>query len=1093
MIRKLRERFDGRRRSGDAGLTLVELMIAMVLSITLGGVVVAAIVTSLNVAGATSDGLKSSVDIRLISAYLARDAQGAAGVDPKTAKPADGAGVSVAAGDWGGCTQPGTLVARFSWVEYLTVTTQRDLTITYARNGTELSRTLCVNNVKDSTLVLGRNLSAVSARCIPNADCSGTPTEIELTFSGTNARSPYTSKLSASLRSRGQGEPTISNSSLVSLLALGNADTPSPCSNVTLSTAKLYVVGDAVVANECGPTSINPDTTNIVHVGEGATSLTGNLSDPLAAVAAPSFTCDNSANPTPIGVASADPTVYPQAVVIASGQTVTFDSGRYVFCKGLNVQAGATVTSTGGVLLYVAGNTLSIDAAASVELTAASTGPQRNILAWVPGTQTVRIGTGAHVTRLGGTVYAPLSRVELTGGTGAAAVNIGALVAETIVINGVPATRIGPVPTLDIAPTDPVLPDAEAGYDYTQQMEVIGSGKADLVDPVWSAAGLSPFTINPITGEITGKSTCAVSLTPTIRVVDRNGLAVSRNYLLKATSDLTLTDPGAYVRGTKTLVATLVDTCGGPGTSVTIQYALSGADENLDGEPDWATLCTTTADLDQPGRYTCDWNTAAAPYQSGDTYDLRALAVLPNSTTSESLPVEGVTIDNIAPTLTLQRPSPTPLKGTVTLVAGEVDDGISGIARVEFEYSPKNANSWQNLCTKTAPADNAFQDIYKCEWDTTQFVGAETKRFDLRAVAYDRAGNISNPSTQSDLPVNNSGASISVLDPGTYVRGTVTLQTTPYVPAPATITSVLIQYKPTGGSWTDICTDTTDPYTCSWNTTTLTDGGYSLRAIMIDSRDGNTTTSEEITTNVDNSTFYGTDVQAVNGRWERKNPDRTHPTYWYRQKVGKPDGIDIITLKYSKAVKPGSLISGWNGSSRSIVVRVLDGQFVAMTSSTVAKTSDVMDFCTTWDTTKKGMSCSGSGSNTSPNLGGGTGLGYVKLNADFVDGWDNTANNRKAAILYGLISVSGNTVTIRLGDPCLPVSKWFEGRYCTSGEARWKKSNGFSADSPAGVKTPNKLITMVWIPRATAIADDPFSTPSSTRPAPEIGSPDRDF
>ena len=703
MIRKLRERLDGRRRGDDQGLTLVELLIAMVLAITLGGVIVAAIVTSLNVADATSDGLKSSVDIRLISAYLGRDAQGAAAVDPKTAKPAEGAGVSVTADDWGGCTQDGDLVARFSWIEYLTVTNERSLTVTYALDGSELSRTLCIDGTEDSVLLLGRNLSAASAQCRPNPDCSGTPTEILLTFSGTNERSPYTTTLSASLRSRGQDEPTVDNSSIVSLLALGDPATPAPCSNLTIVNSRIAIVGDAVVANECGPTSINPTPPNIDHLDDGATSLTGNLSDPLAAIEKPSFTCGGGSNPTPIGVSQGNPTVYPQAVTIGEGEVVDFDAGRYIFCNGLTIDADATVSSSGGVLFYIASGTVSIDPAASVELTADFSGPQQRILFWATGTQTVNIGTGAHITRLGGTVYAPQAKVQFNGGTGAVALNVGSVVAETIGVTNVPVLRVGPIPTLDIDPVS--LPDAKVGVAYTQQMQVVGGGATQLVNPVWTASGLTPFTINSITGEITGTALCAVDLTPTIRVVDANGLAASRDYTLKATSALTLSDPGRYVRGTVTLRADLADTCGGPGTAVTIQYALTGADANDDGEPDWATLCT-----DSTAPYTCDWNTTIAPFASGDTYDLRATAALPNGTTSESPIVEGVTIDNIAPTITLLRPSPTPLSGTVTLVAN-ASDLESAINNVQFAVAPQGTNAWIELCNKTAPDNPAFQDL----------------------------------------------------------------------------------------------------------------------------------------------------------------------------------------------------------------------------------------------------------------------------------------------------------------------------------------------------------------------------------------------
>ncbi len=1058
MIRKLRERLDGRRRGDDRGLTLVELLIAMVLAITLGGVIVAAIVTSLNVADATSDGLKSSVDIRLISAYLGRDAQGAAAVDPKTAQAAEGTGVSVAEDDWGACPQDGDMVVRFSWVEYLTVTTERSLTVTYALDGSELSRALCIDGTEDSVLLLGRNLSAASAQCRPTPDCSGTPTEIELTFSGTNDRSPYTTTLSASLRSRGQDEPTVDNSSIVSLLALGDPATPAPCSNLTISNSRLAIVGDAVVANECGPTSIDPTPPNIDHLDDGTTSLTGNLSDPLAAMDKPPFTCGAGTNPTPIGVAQGDPTVYPQAVTIGEGEIVDFDAGRYVFCNGLTIEGDATVTSAGGVLLYVASGAVSIDPDASVELTADFAGPQQRILLWATGTQTVNIGTGAHVTRLGGTVYAPNAKVQFTGGTGAAALNVGSVVAETIGVTNIPTLRVGPVPTLDIDPT--VLPEAEAGLAYTQQMQVVGSGASQLVNPVWTANGLTPFSINALTGEITGTAQCAVDLTPTIRVVDANGLAVSRDYILKATSPLRLTDPGAYVRGTITLTATLVDTCGGPGTTVVIQSALSGADSNEDGEPDWANLCTTQQSTNPltPGVYTCTWNTTSLT--DGDTYDLRAIATLPNSTTSESAVVEGVTIDNQAPTVTLVRPSPTPLSGTVTLVVNAVDFE-SGVNNVQFAVAPRGTSAWQELCNETLPADPAFQDVYKCEWDTTQFAELTTISYDLRAVAVDLAGN-SASDTETNLPVNNSGASISISSPGAYVRGTVNLQTNAYVPSPATVTSVRIQVRQaTGGTWADICTDTSSPFGCSWVTTGLINNEkYELRAFMIDSRGGPELESATIEVTVDNALVFGLDVQATNGsRFHCTVSVNGVCTTWgkiHNFSLGKidigtidakhkPRTYDILTYTYNKPISASSVISGWSGADRTVWIRVRDkgvgGNYV--------NTNDTLDICSTWTS---GSSCSAVAN-----------LGYVKLFSGGADGGKTSIMEARISL-----SVSGGKsfVTVTVFGP--------------------KRLN--DAKSITG--------TMVWIPSSSVT--DTLGNPASTTPVAEKASgtaaaADRDF
>lgn len=1071
-----------RDRGQDRGLTLIEILISMTISLVLGAVLVAALITSLNVAGATSDTLKTAVDVRLISSYLARDAQGAAGTDPRTVTNESRALVSVKSNDWGDCTQAGSLVARFAWVDHVTVSLQRTITVTWALDGTTLTRNYCVDGVAKPPIVLGRTIVSATAVCLPAADCSGAPSSIEMTVTGRSQKSDYTTKLSASLRPRGQDFPTEASASTVSLLALGDSATAAPCTNVALSTAKAVVLGDAVIANECGATALSPNPADITHPNDGVTSLTGNLLDPLASLPAPADTCGSGSNPTP-----GTPGTYPTKLTIAAVDgPITFAAGNYIFCSGLEIGAGATVTSSGGVLLYLKGGTLSIHPDSSVELTAASSGDQRNVLVWVATKQTVNIGTGDHITRLGGTIYAPKSSVVFNGSSNAAAINVGALVAATVSVSTsgsapvrqlapvstVPILRFGPIPTMSISPTE--LASAVIGQPYSAPLSVIGDGASQLVNPRWSATGLSPFSINAVTGEITGTPACALSLTPHVRVVDDSGLAVSADYSLLVLSDLSLADPGNYVSGTKTLTATLTDTCGGAGTSVSIQYWEEGGDTDINGDPVWNTMCTTVV-----SPFSCSWvTTDTTKYTNGAAYDLRAVATLSNGTTATSDVIEGVTIDNGSPAITLNSPGALPLKGTVTLTA-DAYDGETAISLVKFEVSPAGLNAWMEICTPTAPYNPANQTLYVCDWDTTAFVPANlgTVKYDVRASTRDLAGNWASDSI-TNQSINNSGSSISVQNPGAYIKGTVTIGTNPYVPSPATVTSVKVQYKFGSGAWTDICTDTTDPFSCSWNTTGLTDGEYSLQAIMVDSRSV-TTTSATITTNVDNSPLYGANVQASNGHYKYDARKKT-TTFT----AGKIDGVDTLTLTYSKAVSPSSIISGWNGSLRSIFIRILDGQFVAMATSTATKTKDVMDFCTSWDSAaKKGMQCSGVGTNTNPNLGKGTGLGYVALNSDFVDGWNSTASKRVAAVLYGQISMSGAVVTIKIGSPCPTLA---------AGTAYCIATNAKATGSPKDSKTPRPSATMVWMPSSAAI-DSQAGASCSTRPGPETGSIDRDF
>lgn len=92
---------------------------------------------------------------------------------------------------------------------------------------------------------------------------------------------------------------------------------------------------------------------------------------------------------------------------------------------------------------------------------------------------------------------------------------------------------------------------------------------------------------------------------------------------------------------------------------------------------------------------------------------------------------------------------------------------------------------------------------------------------------------------------------VALTDPGSTVSGTVTVAAT--AADNVAVQSVRIQVSASGtGSWTDLCTDTTSPWSCSWTTTGVGDGNYELRAIATDTS-GYSTTSAVVGTQVVNT------------------------------------------------------------------------------------------------------------------------------------------------------------------------------------------------------------------------------------------------
>ena len=194
-----------RVHNADRGMTLIELIIAIALSTMIGGVIVAALITSLNVSSATSEQVSDSTDAGLIASFLTRDAQSAGGLDPANALP-DGTGVSTDPSDADGIAcagQPLVLKVRFSWIDR-SASAEAKVVVSYALDGErQLVRRICTNGV-DTDVVMGRNVSSARATCVPapaTEFCSGHPTFVSLTVEGSGSRAPFLYTLTASLRS----------------------------------------------------------------------------------------------------------------------------------------------------------------------------------------------------------------------------------------------------------------------------------------------------------------------------------------------------------------------------------------------------------------------------------------------------------------------------------------------------------------------------------------------------------------------------------------------------------------------------------------------------------------------------------------------------------------------------------------------------------------------------------------------------------------------------------------------------------------------------------------------------------------------------
>lgn len=533
--------------------------------------------------------------------------------------------------------------------------------------------------------------------------------------------------------------------------------------------------------------------------------------------------------------------------------------------------------------------------------------------------------------------------------------------------------------------------DAESGIARTVLQYLAGSTWTTLCTATaapyscsWNTRLVAdgPYSLRAVATDNAGYSTTSATVTTTVA----NNLAVI------------LSDPGDVLRGTVPLTATVVNN-GLVTYTVVFQYAVSGTTS-------FSTLCT-----DATAPYTCSWDTSAKAFSQGESYDLRAVATLATLTVATSAVVADVVVDNIAPTVTMTDPG-TPLRGTVTLGA-TAGDAETEVSQVQLQAQRNGTSGWTTLCTiSTEP--------FTCRYLTSALTDAT---YAFRAVATDAAGNTTTSGSVTNRVVDNTVSAVAVEDPGAFLSGTVPV--TASASSTAGVASVRLEYAAAETtSWVTLCVATTAPYTCSWNTTAVPDGLYDLRATLTDSA-GRTTTSATLTARrVDNTPLRGYDVQTTSGG----------------AVAGRLDAGDTLQLTYSEQVELGSIISGWNGTSMPVVLRLRDGALLGGSG-----TSDTLDVLRTVN-------------------GAAVPLGTINLNRDYI-------KKNKTAQFNATMSAATTTVN---GGPATSIT-------ITLGSL----ANGGS------LKTQSTASAMVWTPSATVT--DLAGRAGSATPVTERGTSDREF
>jgi photosystem II stability/assembly factor-like uncharacterized protein/murein DD-endopeptidase MepM/ murein hydrolase activator NlpD len=173
--------------------------------------------------------------------------------------------------------------------------------------------------------------------------------------------------------------------------------------------------------------------------------------------------------------------------------------------------------------------------------------------------------------------------------------------------------------------------------------------------------------------------------------------------------------------------------------------------------------------------------------------------------------------DGVAP-ITLSNPGSI-LTGSVALVA-ETEAPASSIASIQFEYSPAEAESWTDIGSESPTSPITI-------FDTT---AVPDGLYDLRVVLRETSGETYISPTLTDRLIANSSPVVTLADPGTPLRGAVTLKASS--PDESEIASVTFQYRPSAGAtWTTIVDVSAPPFRTNFETSTVPDGYYDFRVV----------------------------------------------------------------------------------------------------------------------------------------------------------------------------------------------------------------------------------------------------------------------
>jgi hypothetical protein len=335
-----------------------------------------------------------------------------------------------------------------------------------------------------------------------------------------------------------------------------------------------------------------------------------------------------------------------------------------------------------------------------------------------------------------------------------------------------------------------------ASVDYYVGGSGVGSSGSAPFQVSWSSTsvGDGPTSIYAVITDMAGNShtTGSVGIT-----VDNFPPTVS------------LGAPGADVSGSVGLSASA------SGDSVQVTF-----ERRPTGGGGWTTIGTDTA-----APWDATFDTTAV---SDGSYELRAIAVDAGANSGASN-IVSTRVDNTSPSGVLTRPGDGQrVGGSAVVLEANASDAGSGVASVTWEARQSGVGSFAAIAGDSGAP-------FAATWDVT---GLPSVAHDLRIVVTDAAGNaFTGPTITVD--VDSTPPTVSLTNPGSPLSGIVALSASTAGDA----TAVTFSRSPAGAAtWTTITTDGSAPYSTNFDTTTVGDGVYDVRAVVTDAV-GNTSES----------------------------------------------------------------------------------------------------------------------------------------------------------------------------------------------------------------------------------------------------------